>query len=137
MGRKSTRKLYAFVDALVATGARELVSRLGTDKDLGQEIMRDVAHAICFQYARSNMYVPADLEVKLGQRDSLIWQEYGQDGPDGARKYSAHRVAQISEARELTTAHVYCIIKLMHRREIANRQGQLPGFADGPEAAEA
>lgn len=135
MGRKSTRKLYAFVDALVATGARELVSQLATDEDRAREIMRDVAHSICFQYARSIMYVPADLEFQLGQRDQSIWERYGQDGPDGAKKYTPHRVAQLAEEHQLTTAHVYCIVKLMHRREVENRQGRLPGFGEDPDAA--
>lgn len=128
MGRKSTRKLYAFVDALVATGARELVSQLDTTDDRAREIMRDVAHSICFQYARSIMYVPADLEFQLGQRDQLIWEKYGQDGPDGAKKFTPMRVAQLAEEYELTTAHVYCIIKLMHKREMDSRQGRLDGF---------
>lgn len=128
MGRKSTRKLYAFVDALVATGARELVSQLATTEDRAREIMRDVAHSICFQYARSIMYVPADLEFQLGQRDQLIWEKYGQDGPECAKKYTPMRVAQLAEEHELTTAHVYCIIKLMHKREMDSRQGRLDGF---------
>ena len=137
MGRKSNQKLYAFVDALVATGTKELVSGLGIEGQRARDVMTDIAHAICFQYARSILYVPADLEVQLGQRDKSIWGDYGQDGPDGARKYTPHRVAQLAEQHQLTTAHVYCIIKLMHKRELDSRQGRLPGFLDDPEAAAA
>jgi len=135
MGRKSNRKLYAFVDALVATGAKELTAGLGIEEQRARDIMRDIAHSICFQYARSILYVPADLEVQLGQRDKAIWDAYGLDGPEGAKKYTPHRVAQLSEQHQLTTAHVYCIIKLMHRRELDSRQGRLPGFQEEADLA--
>lgn len=133
MGRKSNRKLYQFVDALVATATRSITERLGAKEDLAREVAQEVAHAICFQYARSIMYVPANLEFQLGQRDQAIWQQYGQDGPDGARKFTPLRVAQLAEEYTLTTAHVYCIVKLMHQREVEARQGRLPGFSDDPD----
>jgi len=125
MGRKSNEKLYQFVDALISTGAREIKQSLGVDEDKARALMREIAHSICFQYARSYMYVPADLEFQLTKRDEEIWQEYGQDGPDGARKYSPQRIAQIADARRLTTQHLYCIVRIMQKRELASRQGQL------------
>lgn len=131
MGRKSVKKLYAFVDALVATGVREIVAAgLCTDEDKARQVAHEIAKSICFQYAKSIMYVPVDLEFQLSQRDDEIWSKYGQDGLDGARKYSAARVAQLAEEYKLTVAHVYCIVKAVHRREMASRQGQLPGLED-------
>lgn len=135
MGRKSTKKLYQFVDALVATGMRELVGlTLEPGKPLDDEkartVMLAIAKSICFQYARSILYVPVDLEIGLSQRDRLIWTEYGQDGPDGVRKFTPERVAQIAEAHQLTVSHIYCIARMMHKTEIASRQGRLPGLDD-------
>jgi len=128
MGRKSREKLYQFVDALVETGTRKLVADASLEDDRARELMREIAHSICHQYARSVLYVPADLEFKLSQRDVDIWSNYGQDGPDGVRKYSPQRVAQLADEHKLTTVQIYCICKLMQRREMEGRQGRLPGL---------
>lgn len=139
MGRKigKNKKLYAFVDALVATGTREIVraglvttEAKGTDEAKAREVAHEIAKSICFQYAKSIMYVPVDLELQLSQRDDEIWRQYGQDGPDGTRKFSPGRVAQLAEDHNLTVAHVYAIVKAVHLREIASRQGVLPGLED-------
>ena len=128
-GRSGRRKLYQFVDALVETGTREIVSQLPfEDEERAREVMRQIAHAICHQYGRSVLYVPAELEFTLDRRDAEIWGKYGQDGPDGARKYSPQRVAQLAEEYRLTTVHVYAICRLAQRREIEGRQGRLPGL---------
>ena len=129
MGRKSRQKLYQFVDALVETGTRSLLNEaVVDDPDRARAVMREIAHSICHQYARSVLYVPADLEFKLSQRDLDIWAKYGQDGPDGVRKFTPQRVAQLADDHKLTTVQIYCIWKLMHRREIEGRQGRLPGI---------
>lgn len=132
MGRKSRQKLYQFVDALVETGTRKVADEARTvdlsDPDQAREVMREIAHLICNQYARTVLYVPADLEFKLSQRDLEIWAQYSQDGPDGVRKFSPQRVAQLADEQKLTTVQIYCICKLMHRREIEGRQGRLPGI---------
>lgn len=136
MGRKSRDKLYQFVDALVETGTRALVAdKAVEDPDRARELMREIAHAICNQYARSVLYVPADLEFALTKRDAEIWAKYGQDGDDGARRFSPARVAQLADEYQLTTVQIYCICKLMHRREIEGRQGRLPGIEVVGEAA--
>lgn len=129
MGRKSRQKLYQFVDALVETGVRSLVGEaVIEDPERAREVMREIAHSICHQYARSVLYVPADLEFKLSQRDLVIWADYVQDGPDGVRKFSPQRVAQLADEHKLTTVQIYCICKLMQRREMEARQGRLPGI---------
>lgn len=140
MGRKGNRKLLQFVDALVATGVREIVKAYGADgapadEEKAREVAMRIAQSICFQYARQIMYVPANLELKLSARDEEIWREYGQDGPDGARKYTPERLAQLAAKHELTMGHLYCIVRQMQRREIASRQGRLPGLEDDPEAS--
>jgi Mor family transcriptional regulator len=136
MGRKSRQKLYQFVDALVETGTRALVAdKAIEDPDRARDLMREIAHSICNQYARSVLYVPADLEFALSKRDAEIWQQYSQDGPDGVRRFSPGRVAQLADQYKLTTVQIYCIAKLMHRREIEGRQGRLPGLEVMGEAA--
>jgi len=135
-GRRGRRKLYQFVDALVETGTREIVSQLPfDDEERAREVMRQIAHSICHQYGRSVLYVPADLEFTLNQRDADIWAKYGQDGPDGVRKYSPQRVAQLAEEYRLTTVQVYAICRLAQRREIESRQGRLPGLEEVQEVA--
>lgn len=135
MGRQSKAKLYQFVDALVAISVREMVTSLGsrgvTDV-VAQPVARDIARGICFQYARTVMYVPVDMEFDLSLRDQQIWEQYGQDGPDGVRKFTPQRVAQVAELHKLTVAHIYCIVKLMQKREVESRQGHLPGFGEPP-----
>jgi len=139
MGRKGDDRLYAFVDALVATGVREIAKAFPAAKDgdvdaaaaleaKATEVMIQVANSICFQYKRSWLYVPVDMEMQLTKRDQQLWEAYGQDGPDGVRKYTGERVRQLSEQYELTTGHVYCILRVMHKREVSSRQMGLPGL---------
>lgn len=133
MGRKSKAKLYQFVDDLVAIAVREMSTSLagrGITDEIAQPVARDIARGICFQYARTVMYVPVDMEFQLSQRDELIWQLYGQDGPDDVRKFTPLRVAQLGEQFKLTVGHIYCIVKLLQKRELERRQGRLPGFED-------
>lgn len=128
-GRKGRKKLYEFVDVLVETGARRLVQDgVLDDADQARLLMREIAHAICDQYGRTVLYVPADLEFKLDKRDAVIWSKYGSDGPDGVSKFSPQRVAQLADEYRMTTVQIYCIVKLMQRREMEARQRRLPGI---------
>lgn len=128
MGRKGDRRLYQFIDDLVAIGARELAGKPKLDEKAARELMTTVAHQLCFQYARTSLYVPAALELKLTPRDEEIWLQYGQDGPGGARKYSAARVEQLAATHGLTVRHVYNIVALMRDLDAARRQPGLPGI---------
>lgn len=125
MARKGDPKLYEFVDALVATGARELVAILGIDEATARDLMRSIAHSICLQYARSYMYVPVDMVFELSLRDNEIWRKYGEDSAR-ARKFTSARVAELSEEYSLTTVHIYSIVRRLKQREFADRQGLLP-----------
>lgn len=135
MARRGTnRKLLQFVDAVVEIAAREIVEQLGGDADEARRVAHGIAKNICWRYARTVMYVPADLsaelELQLSARDLEIWQKYGQDGPDGTRKWTPGRLAQLGQEYKLSVAHLYCIVKLMQRREVESRQPALPGFGD-------
>jgi Mor family transcriptional regulator len=136
MTRRGEDKLTIFVDALVATGARELVRTLEVDESLAREVMRTVAHEICSQFQRTYIYVPVDLQYQLSQRDREIWDKYGSDSAT-ARKFSPSRMAELAAEYKLTTVQMYCILRLMRARaraeearEFAERQGRLPGIED-------
>lgn len=127
-------RLPIFIDAMVATGVRELTSTLDTDPTLAREVMRAIAHDICRQFQRQHIYVPLDLSYELDQRDKDIWAKYGQDS-EAARKFSPQRAAELAAEYRLTTAQIYCILKLIRererereRRDWAERQGVLPGM---------
>ena len=122
------RKLYQFVDALIEIGEGEIVRALKVDAEQAREVMREVAHGICFRYGRTTLYVPADLQFGLSKRDEEIWRQYGLPGPDGSRPYTAARVAQIAEEYKLTSVRIYQIVKTMQARELAARQGELEGL---------
>lgn len=127
MARKGDPRLYAFVDALVATGVRDLVAALAIDEVVASELMRDIAHSICIQYARTYLYVPVDMEFDLTARDKEIWKKYGEDSAS-ARKFTSARVAELSAEYRVTTVQIYCIVSRKKQRELRSRQGSLPGI---------
>lgn len=127
-GRKGRRKPYKLVDDIVTVGSKELIEQLGVPVEQAREIMRHIAHEVCFMNAKSLIYVPEALDFELTKRDEEIWVQYQIDGPDGARKFSAHRVEQLAQERNLTAQQIYNILRLMRRREVADRQGVLPGI---------
>lgn len=131
MARKGgNQKPYQFVDALVEIGTKEVSEGLKVGSEQARQVMQSIARSMCFRFAKTIMYVPADMEFELSQRDSEIWTKYGQEGPDGVRPYTPQRIAQLGEEYKLSVAHLYCIVKLMAKRDLAARQGQLPGFDD-------
>lgn len=130
MGRKGRHKLYQFVDDLVSIGTRDLVKQTSVPEPEARELMTGIAHALCAQYARTNMYVPAVLEIPLSARDEQIWNDYCAPafGTEGSRPYTAQRIAEIAAAQELSERHVYSVVGLMRRREQARLQPALPGM---------
>lgn len=132
MGRKGRTKAPEFVEQLVDIGARQLVADLDVPEAAARATMSEIARSICAQFSRRFIYVPADMEFALTERDQRLWDAYGQPGPDGARPYTGERLAQLAAEAELTTVHLYRIFKLARRRELAARQHTLPGF-EAPE----
>jgi hypothetical protein len=126
-------KLPQFVDHVVSIGARAMQEQLGTPEEQARELMRGVAHQLCALYARTDIYVPVYAEFDLSARDKRMWEQYGQDGPTGSRKYSAERAAEVAADFKLTTHQAYNIFRLVRAREKADieaefaaRQGALP-----------
>lgn len=127
-GRTGRRRPYQLVDDMVTVGSKELSEQLAVPAEQAREVMRQIAHQVCYLNAKCVIYVPEDLDFELSQRDVQIWEQYQQDGPDGARKFTAHRVEQLAHDYNLTTQQIYNIVRLMRRREVADRQGVLPGL---------
>ncbi len=127
MGRKGNQRLTQFVDDLVAAIVAELRGSLATPEDRGREVALQIAHRICGQYGRTQMYVPALMELQLTPRDEEIWAKYGSDTPT-ARRFTAARMRELSLEYQLTERHIYNIVSLMRTREAASRQMRLPGL---------
>lgn len=133
MGRKGDARLCQFVADLVEIGTRELTADLGIEEPSARVVMRAIAHSICLQYARTTMYVPADLQFDLGRRDIELWEAYQRDA-DGNRRFTPERAAALAQEYRITTSQVYTIFRMMRKRErdareadMLKRQGLLPG----------
>lgn len=127
-GRRGRKRPYQLVDDIVTVGARALVAQLQLPEEQAQEMMRQIAHEVCFLNAKNIIYVPEALDFELSKRDIKIWADYQVDGPEGATKFTAARVEQLADEHKLTVQQIYNIIRLMKKREIAGRQGVLPGL---------
>ncbi len=134
MGRKGDERLYQFVDDLVAIGVRAFAGSGPLDEEQARQRMTEVANQLCVQYARTSLYVPAALQLKLTPRDEEIWAKYGLEGAGGVRPYSSARVQQLATEYGFTVRHVYNIVAMMRDLEAARRQPGLPGIppADEP-----
>ena len=130
MGRKGRKRVYQFVDDLVAVGTRELVLQAGLAEAEARTVMTGIAHALCAQYARTTMYVPALMEIPLGERDERVWANYGAPafGTAGSRPFTAARIDEIAEAERISARQVYSVVALMRQRDQARRQPALPGM---------
>lgn len=128
--RTSLKRPYKLVDDMITVGSKELISQLSVPKEQAEELMRQIAHQVCFMNAKCMIYVPAALDFELSKRDQTIWAEYQVDGPAPtcARKYSAQRIEEIAAHYNLTTVQIYNIIRAMKKSEVAGRQGTLPGL---------
>ncbi len=126
-GRKGRKRPYQLVDDIVGVGAKRL-ALTGMGMEQAKELMREIAHEVCFLNAKQLIYVPEDLEFELTKRDQAIWSGYQADGPDGARKFTNARAEQLAVEFKLSEVQIYNIIRLMKRREVADRQGVLPGL---------
>jgi len=129
-GRQGRKRPYQLVDDMVTVGSRAIIDQLKLPQEQAEELMRQIAHEVCFMNCKVTIYIPEDLEFTLSKRDVEIWSEYQLDGPGptGARKFTAARVDELAAQHKLTAQQIYNIIRLMKKREIAARQGVLPGL---------
>lgn len=129
-GRTGRKRPYQLVDDMITVGSKELIGQLSVPKEQAEELMRQIAHQVCFMNAKCVIYVPEALDFVLSKRDETIWAEYQLDGPAPtcARKYSAQRIEELAHQHKLTTVQIYNIVRAMKKSEIAGRQGTLPGL---------
>lgn len=137
MGRKSAHKLPQFVETLVATGVEALASSPPINEVQARQVMEQIARSICWQYAKTILYIPAFKEADLSERDAAILKQYGEDGPDGARKFSTQRVEQIRGFYDLTMAHTYAIISAQQKKQRLQAAALLASAANGRHQVEA
>lgn len=122
------RAVYEFVEVLVRLGKGVLVDRLAVPGPEAEEVMTAIAHTMMVECARTHIYVPVAIELKLAPRNQTIWQEYCQPGPDGSRPYSTDRITALAKKHQLTERQVYKIIEVWRERELRERQAELPGL---------
>lgn len=124
-----------FVETLVTLGVRELTAA-GIDEPQARGAIEAVARALCDAYAKQLVYIPAGMALQINSRNTEMWDAYGLDGPDGTKKYTAARVAQLAGEHGMSVQAVYRILNAARQREVAERQGILPGFdpAEPPSA---
>lgn len=127
MGRKAVNKVPAFVDAMVAVGTRRLSQLPACKPEDARQAMTDITASICSIYAKTVLYIPANLEPARQKRDDEIRTLYGQDGPTGAAKFTAERLSELARDFGLTPSHVYDIVR-PKRAELA----QAPSAAATP-----
>ena len=89
------------------------------DQQQARSVMQEIALAICWQFARTSLYIPSFVGPLLAERDAKIVAAYAQDGADGARKYTGARVAQLAEEHSLTVTQLYCILKSLRPAKMA------------------
>ena len=128
MGRKKRDRVLQFVDDLVANTVHVLTRSLGVESEKARAAGEELAHMLCAQYARANLYIPTDLDFRLTDRDRDLWQAYQTYGPDNVRPFTRDRVDQLAELYEITPQQVYNIIRMMKKAEMAERQWTLPGL---------
>lgn len=123
MGYSPRKKPLQFVADLVDEGVRELTTTGKLEEPSAREMMRSIARAICFRYGRQRLYIPADLEFELTQRDKEIWRGYGQDTATSC-KFTPGRVAELADEYRLSTVHIYNVLNRMREIELAARKLQ-------------
>lgn len=129
-GRTGRKRPYQLVDDMITVGSKELIDQLAVPEEQAKELMRQIAHQVCFLNAKQYIYVPEALDFKLSKRDETIWAEYQVDGPAPTfgRKFSAQRIDELAAQYNLTTVQIYNILRLMRKQEVASRQFLIPGL---------
>lgn len=132
MSRRSRVTAPDLVRTIIDTGTRVLTAEHGVSRSAALAATEAVARAICDAYGKQDVYIPADMGWALTERDLQIWAAYGRPGPDGERPYSGARVQALGREWDLSAQQVYAIVRAVRRREIAERQGVLPGIDPAP-----
>jgi Mor family transcriptional regulator len=124
------KEVAEFIADLVRIGADQLVRDLGVDRPQADLSMRAIADQVCVEYARRNIYVPADFDP----RNREIVQKYHQASRSAAA-CSHDRVRELAIEYALSTRWIYTLVKEARQADLAARQGVLPGLDDPSDPA--
>lgn len=132
MGRSRKLKMYEFVGDVIDCGMRVLIEQGDIAPEKARAMMTEVAKAICFKNAKSNVYIPEARNLENMSRNAGIWQAYQNDGPPPQcnRKFSPARAEELAVQHDLSRQQVYNILAEQRRAESGIRQGELPGLEE-------
>lgn len=116
-------KVSEFVADLVRIGVEQLGAQLGLPPEKAGPAMQAVADAVCVQYARALIYVPAAFDP----RNREIVRQYHESSRT-ARACTKDRIQEIALAHALTTRQIYAILAESREADFRDRQGVLPGL---------
>lgn len=116
-----------FVSDLVRLGVEQLVTQLQLPADAAGRVMRQIADAVCAEYARRHIYVP----VAYDPRNREIVRKY-HESSRSARACTPARIKELAAEYALTWRQIYSILKDHREAEFALRQGVLPGLDPEP-----
>lgn len=109
-----------FIADLIRIGREQLQRSCGLPAEAAEEAMRQVAQAVCLQYARSEIYVP----MMLDPRNQEIVRKYHEPSRT-ARACTYRRVVELAREYGMTTRWVYAILRDAIQADLAARQGTL------------
>lgn len=119
------KEVAEFIGDLVRIGTQQLVQGLRADPKVAEQSMRAIADQVCVEYARRNIYVPADFDP----RNREIVAKYHQPSRSAAA-CSHDRVRELAIEYALSTRWIYTLVKEARQADLAARQGVLPGLED-------
>jgi len=133
-GAKGAKKVYAFIDNLVAVARHQMGAAFpDVPAETIEQVATDIAHEMVFLYARTEMSIPAALPLTLGPRNAQIYADYGKDSAT-ARAYTSDRIAELAAQHRLTTRQVQNILAsgraadaAARAADFASRQGSIFG----------
>lgn len=120
--RKGKRTAAELVTRLVEIGSASLTKELGASGEVAREIMREIAHKLCYEYGGDAIYIPKDDSFLRDARDEAIWLEF-----DGTNHH------HLASKYKLSFVMVYKIVETQRQLHARRNQPRLPGFED-PEA---
>lgn len=114
-------KLRQFIGDLVRLGAEELVRSLTIPISEAEATMRRVADAVCLEYARSYIYVPAGYDP----RNREIVAKFGQSSRTAAA-FTRARIHELAAEYAVSWRQIYSILREARLADFRDRQGTLP-----------
>lgn len=110
MNKQLTKRRNNFLEALQAVCKSEAVRVTGLTSANAEKLADRIFSSICFQYARTHLYIPANIASELQPRNAEIFRKYGEQR-ETSRPYSSERVYELSQEYMLNETYIYEILK--------------------------